>query len=87
MLNWDKIHAHKIGNTFWRTVKVDGIQLDRTVLEKHFYVREKGAKDLDSNASSKVVSLIDLRRANNLGNLASEAAFCLLPFQEFCCQT
>jgi hypothetical protein len=65
---WDKIPQHKIKETFWRSVKIDGIKLDSKVLEKHFSVKEKAedAQDRTSKRTEKI-SLVDIKRANNVG--------------------
>jgi hypothetical protein len=43
-INWDKIPSHKIKETFWKAVKPASIKLDRKILEKHFYVKERMAE-------------------------------------------
>jgi hypothetical protein len=74
--NWDKIPNHKIFETIWRSVKVDGIKLDRKILEKHFYVKEgkkssEGGEGEGEGGRTRTVHLVDLKRANNVGILLS----------------
>lgn len=69
-INWDKIPSHKIKETFWKTVKPASIKLDRKILEKHFYVKERIAEKAETQ-KSKVITLVDLKRANNVGILLS----------------
>jgi hypothetical protein len=42
--NWDKIPNARIKETFWKSIKTQAIKLDRRILEKYFYVKEKATE-------------------------------------------
>ena len=85
----------------WKGITTEGIKLDRAVLEKFFFVKEAASKGMQSQITvqvflhvteeekkedKKTVTLIELKRANNVGMrlLTYSVTLSYGLLQEFC---
>jgi len=79
-LHWSKIHANKLeSNAIWHKLDWAAVELETDQLEAMFARRpskekrqREEAAEKQKKASSQIVSMLDIKRANNIGIMLSQ---------------